>query len=170
MQKLVIQTQYRENYAAHDQDYVHGVSEAHWKFKGGTTYVVPNFKDFDGASALVSRLAKLITFSNSATEEYILTWNIVDHAEKVCEDWEAPVQLHIDGLNVTALKVTKNDEFGYMRSEILEKTESWTMRPENERDNYKVEFLMNDGDFAIGDKGLREWIGSKDDPVLPEAV
>ena len=44
------------------------------------------------------------------------------------------------------------------------------MRPENGRDNYKVEFLMNDGDFAIGDKGLREWIGSKDDPVLPEAV
>ena len=170
MQKLVIQTQYRENYAAHDQDYVHGVSEAHWKFKGGTTYVVPNFKDFDGASALVSRLSKLIEFSNSATEEYITTWSIVDHAEKVCEDWEFPVQLHIDGLNVTALKVTKNDEFGYMRSEILEKTESWTMRPESERDNYKVEFLMNDGDFAIGDKGLREWIGSKDDPVLPEAV
>ena len=169
MQKLVIQTQYRENYAYREWDGKGEVPQG-WKFKGGTTYVIPNFKDFDGASALVSRLSKLIEYNNDACEEYITTWNIVDHAEKVCDDWEFPVQLHIDGLNVTALKVTKNDEFGWMRSEILEKTESWTMRPENGRDNYKVEFLMNDGDFAIGDKGLREWIGSKDDPVLPEAV
>lgn len=162
MQKLVIQTQYRENYAAHNEDFVPGVSKDHWKFKGGSTYVVPNFKDFDGASALVSRLAKLIEFNNTACEEYILTWNIVDHAEKVCEDWEAPVQLYIDGLNVTALRVTKNDEFGWMRSEILEKTESWTMLPENERKNYKAEFLMNDGDFAIGDSGLKEWFSNQE--------
>ena len=42
MKKLVIQTQYKENYAAHNEDYVHGVSEAYWKFKGGSTYVLPN--------------------------------------------------------------------------------------------------------------------------------
>ena len=42
MQTLVIQTQYRENYAAHNEDYVHGVSEPYWKFKGGSTYFVDN--------------------------------------------------------------------------------------------------------------------------------
>ena len=111
MQKLVIQTQYRENYAYPEWDGKGEVPQG-WKFKGGTTYVIPNFKDFDGASALVSRLSKLIEYNNDACEEYITTWNIVDHAEKVCDDWEFPVQLLIDGLNVTALKVTKNDECG----------------------------------------------------------
>ena len=46
MQTLVIQTQYRENYAAHNENYEHGVDEPHWKFKGGTTYVFPNFQVF----------------------------------------------------------------------------------------------------------------------------
>ena len=30
MQTLVIETQYRENYAAHDEGYQHGVSEPYW--------------------------------------------------------------------------------------------------------------------------------------------
>jgi len=162
MQKLVIQTQYRENYAYPEWD-GKGECPDGWKFKGGSTYVIPNFKDFDGASALVSRLSNLIEFNNEACEEYILTWNIVDHADKVCEDWESPIQMHIDGLNVLALKVTKNDEFGYMRSEILEKTESWTMLPENERKNYKAEYLMKDGDFAINDDGLKEWFSNQEE-------
>ena len=117
MQKLVIQTQYRENYAYPEWDGKGEVPQG-WKFKGGTTYVIPNFKDFDGASALVSRLSKLIEYNNDACEEYITTWNIVDHAEKVCDDWEFPVQLHIDGLNVTALKVTKNDSVTKQSPEI----------------------------------------------------
>ena len=33
MLNLIIQTQYKENYAAHDEDYVHGVSAPHWKYK-----------------------------------------------------------------------------------------------------------------------------------------
>ena len=40
MQTLVIHTQYRENYAAHNDDYEHGVSDAHWKYKGGSTFFV----------------------------------------------------------------------------------------------------------------------------------
>ena len=45
MQTLVIQTQYRENYAAHDEGYKHGVSEPYWKFKGGCTYFVTDLTD-----------------------------------------------------------------------------------------------------------------------------
>ena len=40
MLKLVIHTQYKENYAAHDEGYEHGVSEPYWKFKGGSVYVI----------------------------------------------------------------------------------------------------------------------------------
>lgn len=32
--KLIINTQYCENYAAHNEDFVPGKSEDYWKFKG----------------------------------------------------------------------------------------------------------------------------------------
>ena len=157
MNKLVIQTQYRENYAAHNEDFVPGVSQDHWKFKGGTTYVVPNFTDFTNVSEYVSKLEEYITYSNAGSEEYILTWNIVPHSEKVCEDWETITELFIDGDKATALKVTDNREDGYMKDDILELTESWTMAPANERLDYKAEYLMSDGDLVIGGEGLKEW-------------
>ena len=40
--KLLINTQYKENYAWHNEDYVHGVSEPYWKYKGGSAYVLEN--------------------------------------------------------------------------------------------------------------------------------
>ena len=41
MQTLVIQTQYKENYGAHDWD-GKGECPQYWKFKGGSTYFVTN--------------------------------------------------------------------------------------------------------------------------------
>ena len=57
-----------------------------------------------------------------------------------------------------------------MRKEILEQTESWTMMNESERKDYRTTFLMDDGDIVEGQACLREWIGSRDDVVLPEVV
>ena len=155
--KIVINTQYRENYAAHNEDYDHGVDTPHWKFKGGSTYVVPNFTDFANIQDVVAKLTDLITYKNEASEEYILDWEIVNQSKKVCEDWETPVQISQIGDSFVALKVTDNrDEYGYMRSEILEKTESWTMLPDSESEDYSSSFLMKDGDIVDYD-GLKEW-------------
>ena len=162
MQKLVIQTQYRENYAAHNSGYNHGVDQPHWKFKGGTTYVFPNFQDFNNVTDIVARVTDMITYSHEAAEEYILSWSIVPHSEKVCEDWEFPTNLSFDGDDIIAIKITDNrpNEDGYrysaMRDEILELTETWTLGPENQRLNYKAEYLMNNGDFVLWE-GLRQW-------------
>ena len=41
-----------------------------------------------------------------------------------------------------------------MKSEILESTETWT----NDRENYKKEFLMEDGDYCVGDKEVNAWL------------
>jgi hypothetical protein len=41
-----------------------------------------------------------------------------------------------------------------MRKEILETTETWT----NNRKNYKKEFLMDNGDFCVGDKEAGAWL------------
>ena len=167
MQKLVIHTQYKENYGAHDWD-GKGECPQYWKFKGGTTYVVPNFKDFNNVESVIKSLEALITYSNDGSKEYILEWSIVPHSQKVCEDWESPTNLWLNPVGKwEAIKVTDNREDGWMRKEILEKTETWTLLPEGDRANYKAEFLMEDGEYAINDEGLRDWIGNRDEIVLP---
>ena len=95
MQKLVIHTQYKENYGAHDWD-GKGECPQYWKFKGGTTYVVPNFKDFNNVESVIKSLEALITYSNDGSKEYILEWSIVPHSQKVCEDWESPTNLWLN--------------------------------------------------------------------------
>ena len=162
MQKLVIQTQYKENYAYPDWD-GKGECPDGWKFKGGSSYVVNSFKDFDKVTEVMKQLDALITFGNEGFEEYILSWEIVPQSRKVCEDWETITQLWLNPVGKwEALKITDNREDGWMRKEILEKTESWVMAPENERLQYKAEYLMEDGDFAINDDGLKEWFKSKE--------
>ena len=103
MQTLVIQTQYRENYAAHNDDYEHGVSEAHWKFKGGSTYFVTDLTPGQInkiAQDGIPTLTKLIEYSNEASEEYILDWEIRDLGKNgdgkgpICEPWECPVEFY----------------------------------------------------------------------------
>ena len=162
MQKLVIQTQYKENYAYPDWDGKGECPQA-WKFKGGDTYVINSFKDFDKFTQVMQQLDSIITVDNDGFKEYILYWEIVPQSRKVCEDWETVTQLWLNPVgNWEALKITDNREDGYMRREILEKTESWTMAPNNERLQYKVEYLMEDGDYAINDEGLKEWFDSKE--------
>ena len=162
MQKLVIQTQYRENYAYPDWDGKGECPQA-WKFKGGSTYVINSFKDFNKVTEVMKQLDALITIGNEGFEEYILSWEIVPQARKVCEDWETVTQLWLNPVGKwEALKITNNREDGYMRSEILEKTESWIMAPNNERVQYKAEYLMEDGDFAINDDGLKQWFNNKE--------
>ena len=81
MQTLVIQTQHRENYAAHNEGYKHGVDQAHWKFKGGNTYFVTDLtsKQINKiANGGIPTLTKLIESKNEMFEEYILDWEIRD--------------------------------------------------------------------------------------------
>ena len=153
--KLVIQTQYRENYAAHNEDYVHGVSEAYWKFKGGTTYVLPHFTGCE--YEVMKSIKPLIEYSNPGSEEYILDFELVENSAKVCEDWETVTQIFITEDKVTTLKVIDNREDGWMRDEILEKTESWTMMPESERKDYSATYLMRDGDECNSESDLKNW-------------
>jgi hypothetical protein len=166
MLKLVIHTQHKENYSF-DQDGnpVKG-PEAHWKFKGGDTYVVPNFRSFclTKAKDEVEKLRPLIEYSNSAFEEYILDWELVNIAAKECEDWESPYILTdmgtIRGWIAIQVQDNRPDEDGvggYMRSEILEKTSTYDLVFGGDRANYKASYLMSDGDIVDGEPGLKEW-------------
>ena len=147
--KLVIQTQYRENYAAHNEDYVHGVSESYWKFKGGDTFVVScslaDAQDPDFRQAAFDA----VSYSNEASEEYVLDYNFIDDAEFKISDhvqeWETPTNLWFDGEHFCATKKTDNTDMGYMRKEILTKNESWIITADDSRAFYQSTFTMEDG-------------------------
>ena len=167
MKKLVITTQYMENYGNAEKPYM--------KFKGGSTYVMPNCGDLDSneQATLVARVRPFITTtlvdSNYGCEEFIMSDAIVDHNEKVCDEWETPIQFSFNGADVNFIKVLDNQsEAGYLKKSIIERTETWT----NNRENYKVEFLMEDGEFCKSNAEVNAWLDandSEDEVLLPEA-
>ena len=76
--KLLITTQVRENYGAHDWDGV-GECPSYWKSKGGNDYVLRNFKGSDSqARYAVEELRDQFESNNDYFHEYVLGWQIVE--------------------------------------------------------------------------------------------
>jgi hypothetical protein len=77
MAKLLISTQYQENYGAHDWDGV-GECPQYWKFKGGSDYVVKKFKGSHAdATMAIMALRLQIECDNDHFRESIIDWRIV---------------------------------------------------------------------------------------------
>ena len=145
--KIVIQTQVRENYGAHDWD-GEGACPQRWKFKGGETYVVR-----DLTQAQVDKIVKvgiptitaLIESRNEGFEEYLLAYDIVQDSAPEGEPWETPFSLYWEGGRWVARRTIENGEYGYMRSDIEAKTEQYDMLMGGERANYTYSYVMRDG-------------------------
>ena len=93
MSKLLITTQYCENYGSPDEPY--------WKMKGGSDYVVEGLDfdaDYEWAEArvdmILSKIRDQVEISNPMCEEYILGWEIV--ADDYLTEFERS-QLEYDG-------------------------------------------------------------------------
>ena len=177
MLNLIIQTQYKENYAAHNEDYVHGVSESYWKFKGGSTYLITDvdFLNTEYLTDLVKQTAFIHSYENEAAMEYVLEWELIDENDigKHIEHWESPYILEKNEKGQwTSKKVTENGEYGYMRSEILSKVAVWTyttlkhlLNVEKNVESYHVEYVMVDGTKVVGEKALGEWFENLENEV-----
>lgn len=142
--KLVIQTQYCENYG--------DAESPHWKFKGGSTYVVPNItaKQAERIEAEgIPKLTQLIEYSNPMTREYILGYTVREDDFPVCEPWETPVVCRYAEGAWHASEETLNDEYGYLRSDIGRKLAVWTMLPLGERQDYAVEYYDRQGKIMV---------------------
>jgi len=150
MSKLVIHTQHKENYGAHDWD-GKGECPQYWKFKGGNTYVVR-----DLSSAHINKIAdqgiptltKLIESKSEYFEEYILGWEIMDDDARECEDWDSVIEFWWKGDRWICLRYQTNDEDGYMRREILAKSEQWIPLEEGERSDYQCQYKTANGWFT----------------------
>ena len=77
MAKLLITTQYYENYGAHDWDGV-GECPQYWKPKGGSDYVIKKFKggQADATMAMMA-LRSQIESDNDHFREHIIDFRIV---------------------------------------------------------------------------------------------
>jgi hypothetical protein len=153
--KLVIQTQIRENYAAHNGF----TGEYYWKYKGGNAYVVPNLSSANVNRILekgIPNLTKIVEENNDYYQEYILDWEIVGDDETPWEKWETPIILEYNKeLGWVATRHTINDdEYGYMRGDIAAKTEAWVILEGNVREegSYKCFYEMKDGSILTYDE------------------
>lgn len=77
MAKLLIQTQVYENYAWDENGNLGTGDKAYWKAKGGSDYVVKNFKKFNKVTETVMALRSQIEQDNDAFREHIIGWEVV---------------------------------------------------------------------------------------------
>ncbi len=135
--KLVIHTQYRENYGAHDWD-GQGECPQYWKFKGGETYVMeildPNVRPTN-----IDEIAELITYKDEGSEEYVLDWSFVDPEEKFCDDWETPWNLYKEKDGYYASRFVKAED--YWQPGYKGKAQSYKMEANGERSGYQEEYI-----------------------------
>lgn len=93
MSKLIISTQYCENYGTEADPY--------WKLKGGSEYVVEGL-DFDAdyewadvkVDQILNKVRDQVEVANGFCEEYILGWSI--HSDDYLTDFER-AQIEYDG-------------------------------------------------------------------------
>lgn len=110
--KLVITTQTRENYGAHDWD-GQGECPQYWKYKGGCLYIVLNADPDD--MSLVGTVSKYCVHSSQAYEEYIVDSSFIADDEKVGEDWDAPYILTITDSGFDVERTFTNDDYSFWK-------------------------------------------------------
>jgi hypothetical protein len=162
--KLVTNTQYLENYGAHDWS-GEGECPQYWKFKGGNTYVIENVEDYDSALSeslvnleLTEDLVNLITYRTDYSEEYVIESTLMMSDDTVCEEWETPYVLEFD-TDIKRWRCTRttSSRTSDFQEDILEMRESWLLAPNNEREDYRVLYTMKNGDMGIGKGFLNSW-------------
>jgi hypothetical protein len=81
--KIVISTQFKENYGAHDWDGT-GECPQYWKFKCGSEYIIEDVQDTITLNEMFGKKCEMvidsirskIEHSSDYAEEYILDWSI----------------------------------------------------------------------------------------------
>ena len=94
MAKLLISTQVFENYAWNEDGSLGTGDNAYWKPKGGSDYVIKNFRDYNRVTEVVMALRSQIEQDNDAFRETIIGWEVV--ADDYLTDFERS-QLEYEG-------------------------------------------------------------------------
>jgi len=149
--KLVLNTQYMENYSAHDWD-GKGECPQHWKPKGGSTYVVTDESLLSSPESL-EEIRGMIEHSDEYSSVVVRGESTVSADTTVCEDWETLNEIYRAEDGTYRVKsVTDNRDHGSMRHQIAFKTAD---RPLSGDGDFSVEYELINGRVAHSDEQLR---------------
>ena len=148
--KLVIQTQYTENYGSADKPF--------WKFKGGETYIVQNLNPAQAERILshgIPTLKALIEYKNSMSEESVIYYRIVEDDTVVCDEWETPNILSWENNTWVCRQVQAND--GSFRKPVVSKVTKYTMNMNGDKSDLETSYVVENGS-VISYKDINNYI------------
>ena len=138
--KLVIHTQFRENYGAHTWD-GKGECPQYWKFKGGDTFVMA-IEDPNNRPNNIHEIEDLISYKDDGSEEYVVDWSFEDDDATVCEEWETPWNIYKEEDGYYASRFVKAED--YWKPGFKGKAQSYLMQPCGQRAFWAEEFIPLD--------------------------
>ena len=139
--KLVIQTQFRENYGAHDWD-GKGQCPQYWKNKGGSTYIVEVSLQEAQDAGFYAAVGRCIAHRSDYSEEYIIHETLVDEVDFVesdhVESWESAIYCIklSDRVELACRQIARK----YDMSATPFGERSWTQGPDGRSDMSLVTF------------------------------
>lgn len=136
--KLVIETQYRENYGI---DHETGLDSNYWEPKGGSTYVVENIQEFNDSTQATYLVSLVVEYSNSASMEEIICADEMPDGAPEGEPWENPTYITIMREEDATVLVAKR-----RLSCAEELYETYFMHAEGERSHYR--YMYPDGSMV----------------------
>ena len=97
--KIVIATQFQENYGAHNWN-GKGQCPEHWKCKGGSTYIVSDVTVSKATDKYFwNKVSDSVVHNDNHSCEYIISMDLIDEENfditNHCEHWEKPVFLEV---------------------------------------------------------------------------
>ena len=136
--KLVISTQFKENYGAHDWDGT-GECPQYWKFKGGDTFVMSGPTTEED----VKNITRFVEYADDGSQEYVISTEVMEDDAVVCEEWETPwnVYKELDGSYYASRFVKAED---YWKPGVKGKAQSYLMQPCGQQAHFLNEFIKEE--------------------------
>ena len=132
---LAIDTQYRENYGAHDWT-GEGEVPQYWKSKGGSTYLVTGDVNHKN---VINELTNLINYKNEASEEFVIAVHLEE--DGYCSDFERwqKEDDYGDGVHYDT-RITRREDGTYFATEQYkgprgQHVTTYNMAPGGEQEN-----------------------------------
>ena len=152
--KLLIETEYRENYGDEEKSY--------WKSKFGSSYVFNNIELDNGKVVGIEEMIAMVEIRNPMAYETVCDWVVLsDNDPLQLESYELPSVIYytkVDsvwkGYKVCDTRVSRDS---CLREGIVLMEEFWDVKPDGSRENYTQKFTMDDDSVHYSQAELAEW-------------
>ena len=159
--KAVIQTQFMENYGAHDWD-GKGECPQYWKPKGGSTYIVEISISQNMDIEFWKHLMSHIEYSTDYAREYSVGETVVDDIDFNSSDhhpeWDAPTYLEwTDDGRLRGTRTQMWDEWRH--PEVAGERKTYILEEGGEQTDFLLEYILKDGTTMT----YQQWVNRIED-------